>query len=145
MPQLATFTLDGRLYGLDVRTVQEVLRDQVLTPVPLAPPAVRGLLNLRGQILAAIDLRVALGGKASDVDVDAQTGSVVILQTPQEPISLLVDSFGDVVSVTPETFEPCDSLLDGVASELVLGAYRLDAALLHVLDPAGLTKRVFAG
>ena len=59
--QLATFRLDGDLYGIEVEHVQEVLRSQQLTRVPLAPTAVAGLINLRGQVVTAIELRERLG------------------------------------------------------------------------------------
>ncbi|MDZ4850469.1 MAG: chemotaxis protein CheW [Pirellulaceae bacterium] len=61
--QLCTFYLDGHLFGVDARTVQEVIRYQEMTRVPKAPPSVSGLINLRGQIVTAIDLRTRLGLK----------------------------------------------------------------------------------
>ena len=69
--QLATFRLDGDLYGVEVEHVQEVLRSQGLTRVPLAPPAVAGLINLRGQVVTAIELRERLGRPARPEGIDA--------------------------------------------------------------------------
>ncbi len=59
--QFATFALDGQDYGIQVESVQEVLRHSVRTPVPLAPEAIGGLINLRGQVVTAVDLRRRLG------------------------------------------------------------------------------------
>jgi len=130
--QLATFTLDGRLYGVDVDRVQEVLRCQPRTRVPLAPAAVAGLVNLRGQVLTAIDLRERLGLPPREPGVEPM---VVVIRVSGEPISLLVDSIGDVVDVEPKDFEaPPDTLVDG-GRELVLGVYKLPGRLLLALDP----------
>ncbi len=130
--QLATFTLDGHVYGVDVDRVQEVLRSQPRTRVPLAPREVAGLVNLRGQVLTAIDLRERLGLPQRDAGVEPM---VVVIRVGGEPISLLVDTIGDVVDVEPQDFEPPpDTLLDG-ARNLVLGVYKLPGRLLLALDP----------
>src|SRR5690349_9788083 len=93
--QLATFTLDGHSFGIAVEQVQEVLRSQSRTRVPLAPPAVAGLVNLRGQVLTAIDLRTQLGLPPRE----GAEPMVVVVRVGGEPISLLVDAIGDVVDV----------------------------------------------
>ncbi|GAB3598120.1 hypothetical protein GCM10027446_27520 [Angustibacter peucedani] len=128
--QLATFTLDGRTYGIDVDQVQEVLRPQPRTRVPLAPPHVAGLMNLRGQVLAAIDLRVPLG-------LPERTGDepmVVVVRVGGEPVSLLVDTIGDVVEVDERDFEPPPDTLTDATRDLILGAYKLPDRLLLALD-----------
>lgn len=130
--QLATFTLDGHAYGVDVDRVQEVLRSQPRTRVPLAPPAVAGLVNLRGQVLTAIDLRTRLGLPERADDVEPM---VVVIRVAGEPISLLVDSIGDVVDVDPQDFEPPPDTLGDAGRELVLGVYKLPHRLLLALDP----------
>ena len=148
MPQLASFTVENLVFGLDVRAVQEVLQHQTITPVPLAPPEVLGLVNLRGQVLAAIDLRVLLGWGPLAMPhelagEDVRTDCVVVLQTATEPVALLVDSFGDVVDVQAETFEACDSLLSDSVADMIIGAYRMPAGLLHLLDPVAMAARIF--
>ena len=94
--QFATFEVADQLFGVEVDTVQEVLSYNEYTPVPLAPPAVGGLFNLRGQVIAAVDLRVQLG-----LARQAMTGPVmnVILRGDGEPVSLLVDRIGEVVDL----------------------------------------------
>ena len=162
MPQFASFEIDGLLVGLNVKLVQEVLQDQPSTPVPRAPEAVFGLMNLRGQILVAIDLRTCLRRPPAAVTSDelpapptraaalkAGTGSriarqVIILQTPLEPVALLVDSLGEVVTVPAGRYEPCSGLLDADLDDLIVGAYRLDDRLLHVLDPNELMRILLA-
>ncbi len=130
--QLCTFRCDGVLFGVDVIDVQEVLRLQEMTPIPLAPPSVRGLINLRGQIVTALDLRVKLGMSAST----SQDAVNVVVRVDDGIVSLLVDEIGDVIEVDAENFErPPDTLADD-ARDLIRGAYKLKGRLLLVLDPA---------
>ncbi|HJX44923.1 MAG TPA: chemotaxis protein CheW [Geodermatophilus sp.] len=129
--QLATFRLDGDLYGVEVEHVQEVLKSQGLTRVPLAPPAVAGLINLRGQVVTAIELRERLGRPPRPAGHDAV---VIVVRLHGEAVSLLVDSIADVVDVDAADFEAPPDTLDGQARELIRGAYKLDGTLLLALD-----------
>ena len=129
--QLATFWLDGDLFGVEVEHVQEVLRSQGITRVPLAPPAVAGLINLRGQVVTAIELRERLGRKPRP---DGQEAVVIVVRLHGEAVSLLVDSIADVVDVDVRDFEAPPDTLDGAARELIRGAYKLDGQLLLALD-----------
>ena len=129
--QFATFEVDEQLFGFEVDTVQEVLSYNEYTPVPLAPPAVGGLFNLRGQVIAAVDLRVQLG-----LARKALQGPVmnVILRGNGEPVSLLVDRIGEVVDLEDESFEPPPDTLSGPTRELVVGTFKLDGRLMLALD-----------
>ena len=129
--QLATFWLDGDLYGVEVAHVQEVLKSQGLTRVPLAPPAVAGLINLRGQVVTAIELRERLGRPRRPQGTDAV---VIVVRLHGEAVSLLVDAIADVVQVDAADFEAPPDTLDGQARELIRGAYKLDGQLLLALD-----------
>ncbi len=129
--QLATFWLDGDLYGVEVAHVQEVLKSQGLTRVPLAPVAVAGLINLRGQVVTAIELRERLGRPARPAGTEAV---VIVVRLHGEAVSLLVDSIADVVDVDLRDFEAPPDTLDGSARELIRGAYKLDGHLLLALD-----------
>jgi purine-binding chemotaxis protein CheW len=129
--QLATFWLDGDLFGVEVEHVQEVLRSQGITRVPLAPPAVAGLINLRGQVVTAIELRERLGRKPRP---EGQEAVVIVVRLHGEAVSLLVDSIADVVDVDVRDFEAPPDTLDGAARDLIRGAYKLDGQLLLALD-----------
>lgn len=131
--QLATFWLDGDLYGVEVAHVQEVLRAQKLTRVPLAPPAVAGLINLRGQVVTAIELRERLGRPPREEGADSV---VIVVRMHGEAVSFLVDGIADVVHVDAGDFEQPPDTLDGPARELIQGAYKLDGRLLLALDVA---------
>jgi len=129
--QYCTFFLNGLFFGVEVLTVQEVLRFQQMTPVPLAPPTVQGLINLRGQIVPAIDLRRRLELPAR---ANHQTPMNVVVRSQDGAISLLVDEIGDVVEIQDEAYERPPDTLKGVARELVTGVYKLKDQLLLILD-----------
>jgi purine-binding chemotaxis protein CheW len=129
--QFCTFVLDGQLFGVEVCQVQEVLRYQRMTRVPLAWPVVRGLLNLRGQIVAALDLRRRLDLRERP---ENELPMNVVIRTDDGPMSLLVDEIGDVLDVTEETFERTPDILPRPARDLIRGTYKLKDRLLLILD-----------
>ena len=129
--QLCTFMLDGMLFGIDVVSVQEVIRHQAVTKVPLASSVVRGLINLRGQIVTAIDMRARLGAAPTS---SLEPPMNVVLCTNDGVVSLLVDEIGDVLDVDARDFEPSPEGLSGVFREVVLGVYKLEGWLLLLLD-----------
>src|SRR5262245_43803591 len=102
MRQICTFWIDGISLGLDVESVHEVLRGQEMTHVPLAPPAVQGLINLRGQIVTAVDLRRCLELPPS---ASSEPAMNVIMESAGSLVSLLVDRIGDVENVDDCCFE----------------------------------------
>jgi purine-binding chemotaxis protein CheW len=129
--QFATFELDGQLFGIEVEEVQEVIRYQPMTRVPLAPTEIRGLINLRGQIVTAMDLRRRLGMPERP---EGELPMNVVVRTVDGWVSLLVDEIGDVVEVTEASFERPPETLTGVARTMIRGAYKLEERLLLVLD-----------
>ena len=129
--RLVTFTLDGRLYGVDVNAVQEVLRGQPQTRIPLSPESVAGLINLRGQVLSAVELRAKLG--LAD-RAEGEEPMLVVINVDGESIALLVDSIGAVMDVDDAQFELPPDTLAGPSRELIVGAYKLDDGLLLALD-----------
>ncbi len=129
--QYCTYYVAGHYFGVDVLKVQEIIRYQEMTRVPLAPPVVRGLINLRGQIVTAIDLRRRL--ELDDRPAD-QLPVNVIIRTDDGAVSLLVDEIGDVLRVPEKVFERPPETLKGTARELIRGAYKLSDRLLLVLD-----------
>jgi purine-binding chemotaxis protein CheW len=129
--QYCTFYVDNRYFGVEVRQIQEVIRYLELTRVPLASPVVSGLINLRGEIVTAIDLRRRLGLP------DRPEGMVpmnVIVRTSDGTVSLLVDEIGEVIQVSADKFEPPPETLWGPARGLIDGAYKLEGQLLLVLN-----------
>ena len=129
--QFCTFFLDDLFFGVDVLSVQEVLRYQEMTQVPLAPSVICGLINLRGQIVTALDLRHRLHLPERPA---GQLPMNVIVRTDDGAVSLLVDEIGDVLEVTDDAFESPPETIHGVARELIRGVYKLEGNLLLILD-----------
>ncbi len=134
---LCTFVLDGRLFGIDADAVIEVTRPLPLTPLPLAPPALRGLVNLRGQILPAVDLRACLGRPAGD----GGRSAVIVIRSADGEVGLLVDEVCDVIEPDPRTFEPAPVAVGEAAGDLLRGVYKLPHGLLVVLDAHAALQR----
>jgi purine-binding chemotaxis protein CheW len=131
--QFCTFFLDGLRFGVDVQKVQEVVPYQEMTRVPLAPPTVRGLLNLRGQIVTGIDLRRRL--ELPDRP-EEQRPMNVVLRGEDSPVSLLVDEIGEVIEVADGAWERPPETLHGRVRELIRGVWKLADELLLILDTA---------
>lgn len=129
--QLATFSVADHLFGVPVNMVQEVLRAQEITRVPLAPAAIGGLINLRGQVVTAIDVRTRL---AYPPDRTGARPMTMVVRSRGDIVSLLVDRIGDVVDADEDRFEAPPETLTGPSRGLILGAYKLDDTLLLALD-----------
>jgi purine-binding chemotaxis protein CheW len=129
--QFCTFFIQGLLFGVEVETVQEVIRHLEMTGVPLAPAEVAGLINLRGQIVTAIDLRRRLGVRDR---VEGELPMNVVVRTGDGVVSLLVDEIGDVVEVEDKNLEAAPDTLADTSRELIRGVYKLKNELLLVLD-----------
>lgn len=129
--RLCTFHVGGLLLGVDIELVQEVLGDEPTTRVPLADPSVSGLLNLRGQIVAAIDARQRLGLSPRRPD-DGWTN--IVIRTEHESVSLVVDSEGEVVDVADSDLEQLPENVSERIRNLVTGACRVEEGLLLLLD-----------
>lgn len=129
--QFCTFYLGKLFFGVEVENVQEVFKYQEMTRVPLAPSVVRGLINLRGQIITAIDLRDRLGMEGLP---EGQMPMNVVVRTEEGVVSLLVDEIADVLEVSEDNFERPPDTIDEITRELVLGVYKLEDKLLLILD-----------
>jgi purine-binding chemotaxis protein CheW len=131
--QLTTFTVGGLFFGIDVRQVQEVLRYQEMTLVPQSGSVIAGLINLRGEIVTAIDMRRRLGLKDRE---DGVLPLNVVVRSDDGAISLLVDEIGDVIGVGRDSFEQPPDSIDKQQRELLDGVYKLDGRLLLALSTA---------
>ncbi len=129
--QLATFVVGRFLFGIDVLNVQEVLRFQRMTKVPLAPPVIVGLINLRGQIVPAIDMRRRL---FLEPRKDDEYPMNLVVRTEDGAVSLLVDEIGDVLELKSHTFENTPANVAPNVREMIRGVYKLKSRLLFVLD-----------
>ncbi|MEH2247097.1 chemotaxis protein CheW [Nostoc sp.] len=137
--QICTFFLKGVYFGIDVQHVQEVIRPQAMTRVPLAPPDICGLINLRGQIITVIDLQrrlemSELQTRSTTNLVDEPQGFNIVVCSDHEVVSLLVDQMGDVLKFAQNSFQPAPATLKGRMCQMLAGAYPLPDGFLLVLD-----------
>jgi purine-binding chemotaxis protein CheW len=131
MTQLSTFTVGRYLFGVDVSLVQEIMRVQSITPVPLTRPEIAGLINLRGEVLTAVDLRVRFGVPLSERSTNPVN---IVVRVDDEPVSLLVDAIDAVVEVSRLPYEVAPSTVDERLRALIFGVYTLPERLLLALD-----------
>ena len=131
MTQLSTFHVGAYLFGVEVSLVQEIVRLPSITPVPLAPPEIAGLINLRGEVLTAVDLRVRLGMHPAPSTQDQVN---VVVRLDDEPVSLLVDEIDGVMALDRVPFESTPSTVPERVRELLVGTYTLPDRLLLALD-----------
>lgn len=139
--QFCSFIVDDLLLGADVRKVQEVIRGLEITKILSAPWAVRGLVNLRGQVIEAIDLRRCLG------IADSTLGHMpfhLIFRTADGPISLLVEQVGSVIEIGEDCASLPPETLKGRMREIVSLVYQLSDKLLPIVDMDRLLSDVTA-
>jgi len=130
--QYCTFYLDDDFFGIEVGRVQEILRFQEMTEVPLSAPVIRGLINLRGQIMTAVDLRERVGLPPRS---DGRRPINVVIRRPDGGVSLLVDEIGDVMSPADDLLEAAPENVNPRIRALLAGVYKLEGRLLQILDP----------
>lgn len=133
--EFVTMSVDGQLFGIPVLLVQDALKSQKITRIPLASREVAGALNLRGRIVTAIDVRRRLGLPDRPSN---EAGMNIVVEHGGELYSLIVDSVGEVLTVDAETFERNPATLDPQWKSFCKGIYRLDGNLLLSLDVANL-------
>ena len=133
--------IEQQMFGIPVLQIQDVLGEQQVTPVPLAPSAVSGALNLRGRIVTAINARRRLGlpeiDGASDITSSAARASQdmsVVVEHEGELYSLIIDKVGDVLALDNSTYENTPNTLDPIWREISGGIHRLDDHLMVVMD-----------
>jgi len=129
--QLCTFTVNNLLFGVDLVDVQEVIRCQETTPVPLAPAVVSGLINLRGQIVTALDMRARMGLAPRPQGASATN---IVVRHAGGVLSLVVDEIGDVVEVDSTSYERAPETLPAPSRALIDGVYKLKPQLLLLLN-----------
>ena len=130
--QYSTFRVADMFMGIELTQVQELLRYQEMTSVPLAPKAIEGLINLRGQIVTALDVRRILG--LPPIESEDKLPMNIVIQSEGGPVSLLVDEICDVLDVPLEAPTPLPENMPALHRELIEGVYQLDSGLLLILD-----------
>jgi purine-binding chemotaxis protein CheW len=128
---IATFYVRESVYGIDLLKIQEINKLLVLTPVPGAPSYVRGILNLRGQIVTVIDLGYKLGLPETRVN---RKGRNIIARSAGEHIGLLVEEISEVIRVNVEEIEAPPANMNGIQGDFFHGVIKTDDRLIGILD-----------
>ena len=149
MNQYSTFRLGDRLFGLDLMMIREINRILAITPVPHADRHIRGLINLRGQIVTIIDLGVRLGLPARDIGEEShniilktnaelaaarQAGDTQARASSTDLVGFLVDAIGDVVEADESRIEPPSANVGEEESQFLSGVIKTEGGLLVLLD-----------
>ena len=131
LKEYVTAMIGGQLFGLPILRVQDVFHPERLTRVPLAPPEIAGVLNLRGRIVTLIDMRRCLGLERREDDALAMAIGV---ESGGESYGLLIDSVGEVLQLDDGAREPNPINLDSRLARVSAGIHRLDGRLLMMVD-----------
>jgi purine-binding chemotaxis protein CheW len=136
--QVATFLIDRKLFGIPIQDVLEIIKNVEMTPVPLAPEYLEGVINLRGQIVTAINLKKRLGMpeiyQESDTQGKEKEYHNIIVGSRNDSVSLLVDEIGDVLEITSDIIEPPPDTIKGLDPKYVKNVCKLKGELLVVLN-----------
>lgn len=133
----------GQQFGIPILQIQDVLGEQSLTKIPLAPDEIAGSLNLRGRIVTAIDVRKRLQiQREEETEQESKTTMSVVVEHQNELYSLIIDRVGDVLKLKNDDFENNPATLDTLWKDVSLGIYRLEEELLVVLDVPKLIETV---
>jgi purine-binding chemotaxis protein CheW len=134
--QICTFYLNGSYFGIEIEDVQEIICQPSLTRIPLAPPEICGLMNLRGQIIPVVDLACRLALRSTPCVRSDETIYNIIVHTIEDTVSFVVDDIGDVLHCSSSTFDPPPSNLNPQMRTFLKGAYKLEQDFLLVLNTA---------
>ncbi len=130
--EFVTLYIDEQMFGIPVADIHEVFHPQAITAVPLAPPEIRGVLNLRGRIVTAIEVRSRLNLPPLDRE-DSSTMAIGV-EIGDEAYGLIIDRVGDVLQLPERDCEEIPSNMDQIWQNVASGIYRLDDQLLIILD-----------
>ena len=129
--QMLTFSLDDVMYGVDVSQVREVKNFEGVTPIPYAPEYVKGVTNLRGEVIPVIDLRKRFGMAVSTKN---ESSNIMIIVQDKHPVGIMVDAVMEVLTLPKKNIEADSDSLIVDKSEVVLGVAKHDKSLIILLD-----------
>ena len=135
--ELATFYVGDSLCGMDILKVQEINKLLDMTEVPLAPEYVKGILNLRGQIVTVIDLGSKL--ELDDTEADGETRNIIV-NSNGEYIGLLVHKIGDVERTDEGNIEPPPANIGGIQGRYFEGVFKKEKSLIGILNVEEILK-----
>lgn len=130
--QIVVFELGAEFYGVDIATVESIIKMQAITKMPHAPHFVEGVTNLRGKVLPVIDARkrFAMDARATD-----QKSRIIIINVDNQEVGMIVDGVSEVLTISEQTIEPAPPLATTVDSAFITGIAKIDQRLVILLDP----------
>ena len=128
---MVVFDLADEGYGVDISTVREIIRLQEITQVPRTPEFVEGVINLRGKVIPALDLRKRFG---VTVEAKSQDNRIVVVDIGDQDIGVIVDAVKEVLRIPTDSVEPPASVITTAGSDYLLGIAKLDSRLIILLD-----------
>ncbi|MGE5371886.1 MAG: chemotaxis protein CheW [Solirubrobacterales bacterium] len=129
--QTVVFRLGSEEYAIDIGKVQEIIRMPEITALPQTPDYVLGVVNLRGNIIPVVDLKIRFSGKHTEANIETR---VIVVEVGQNKVGIIVDAVSEVIKLPADQIVPAESIHTSVHEEYVLGVARLDQRLLIVLD-----------
>jgi len=130
--QLVVFRLEREEFGLDISQVREIIRMQDITPMPKAPPFIEGVINLRGQIIAVMDLSKRFGLKGTK---RTETSRIVVTELKDSTVGLVVDEVPEVLRISGDNIEPTPGMIETqIHAEFIKGVGKLEQRLIVLLD-----------
>jgi len=129
--QLVIFQVANEVFGVDISTVQEIIRIQAITKIPKAPEFVEGVINLRGKVIPVIDLRERFGFEKTE---ETKSTRIVVIEVGEDTVGMIVDAVAEVLRLPVTAIEPPASIIEGVDSEYLRGIGKVDERLIILLD-----------
>jgi purine-binding chemotaxis protein CheW len=135
--QYLTFLLKGEVFAVDIRMVREIIPSGHMTKVPMMPPFIRGIINLRGAVVPVIDIQSRFGWERSVVNTKT---CIVILDATgssgQSPLGLMVDEVSEVIEIDPAFIDPPPNFGTIIAQDLILGMTKVQDVFIVILKPS---------
>ncbi|HWJ02830.1 MAG TPA: chemotaxis protein CheW [Verrucomicrobiae bacterium] len=129
--QLVTFKLGREEFGIDIMKVQEIIKIPAITLVPRAPQYIKGVINLRGNVIPVIDLKNRFGMSQPDVEGDAR---IIVIQVQNKTMGILVDQVTEVLRLAEEAVEPPPPVAVGIDSGYIRGVGKVNERLVVLLE-----------
>ncbi|KJS87756.1 MAG: hypothetical protein JM58_03595 [Peptococcaceae bacterium BICA1-8] len=129
--QVVVFGLSNEKYGLEITVVQEIVRYQDITRVPEAPLFIKGVVNLRGQVIPVVDLKRRFYQVDSEVTEETR---IVVVKVGDKTIGIIADEVSEVLRIPEEAIEPTPTLLNSFNQSGIIGVGKLEGSLLILLD-----------
>jgi purine-binding chemotaxis protein CheW len=131
--QIVVFELGAEFFGVDISTVESIIKMQAITKMPHSPRFVEGVTNLRGKVLPVIDARKRFGMPPQEPD---RKSRIIIISVDRREVGLIVDGVSEVLTINEQTIEQAPPLATTVESAFITGIAKINDRLVILLDPA---------